>query len=151
MNVGGSSSQEVDLNLAPIIDCFTVLITYLLVTASFLTLAAVDVNVSETGAAPAVTAGQPPMSMMLEIKAGGDITIAVQGGTLTHEIDINVKALQNSSENIEELESRLRELQSKWPAIQDASVTADPTVIYKNIVETIHKVQSIMPKVYISS
>ena len=151
MNVGENSSQEVDLNLAPIIDCFTVLITYLLVTASFLTLAAVDVGVSATGTAPAVDAGIPPMSMMLELKAGGDVNIAIQGGALTHEIDINVKSLQNSVQDVGGLENRLRQLQAKWPQITEVSVTADPTIVYKNIVEVIHKVQAIMPKVYISS
>ena len=151
MNVGESSSQEVDLNLAPIIDCFTVLITYLLVTASFLTLAAVDVGVSATGTASAVDAGTPPMSMMLALKAGGDVSIAIQGGALSHEIDINVKALQNSTQDVSELENRLHQLQAKWPQITDVSVTADPTILYKNIVEVIHKVQAIMPKVYISS
>ncbi len=151
MNVGESSSQEVDLNIAPIIDMFTVLITYLIVTASFLTLAAVDVGVSATGTAAATSAGRPSMSMLLELKSGGDVNIALQGGNLTHEIDIDVKGLPNSLQNVKALEARLRQLQAKWPQIKEVSVTADPNIIYKNIVDVIHKVQSIMPKVYISS
>jgi biopolymer transport protein ExbD len=35
---GGGNGQEVELNITPIIDCFTVLITFLLASASFLSL-----------------------------------------------------------------------------------------------------------------
>src|SRR5882672_8122358 len=80
----GGSNQEVELNLAPIIDCFTVLITYLLVTASFLSLAALDVGVSATGTGtpppPAADNTPPPMVMSLEALANGDIKINVRGG-----------------------------------------------------------------------
>src|SRR5579872_5936203 len=76
------SGQDVDLNLAPIIDCFTVLITYLLVTASFLTLSAVDVSVSATGAAAPATPDNspPPLVMSIELKAGGQMDIEIRGG-----------------------------------------------------------------------
>ena len=37
-NLGNSSGQDVDLNITPIIDCFTVLITFLLASASFLSI-----------------------------------------------------------------------------------------------------------------
>ena len=76
-SVGEGSGQDVDLNLAPIIDCFTVLITYLLVTASFLTLSSVDVSVSATGtgAPPQASTGPPPMSMSIELKAGSSLPL----------------------------------------------------------------------------
>jgi biopolymer transport protein ExbD len=37
-NFGGNLSQDVDVNITPIIDCFTVLITFLLASASFLSI-----------------------------------------------------------------------------------------------------------------
>ncbi len=153
MSAGSSDSgQDVELNLAPIIDCFTVLITYLLVTASFLTLSAVDVGVSATGAgAPAEpNAGPPPMVMTLEIKSAGIITIQIRGGLEAKQIDFELPAKSSGAWDPAQLDAKLEEIQKRWPALTEVSVSAEPTVIYKNIVKVIHEIQNVMPKVFIS-
>jgi biopolymer transport protein ExbD len=150
---GGDSGQDVELNLAPIIDCFTVLITYLLVTASFLSLAALDVGVSATGTStppPVADNTPPPMVMSLEAMANGDIKINVRGGVSGREYPYLVRgAAGERDEN--QLLSRLEEIKKKWPEITEASVSAEPTVVYKDIVKVIKKVQEAMPKVMIAS
>ena len=78
----GGSSQEVELNLAPIIDCFTVLITYLLVTASFLTFAAVDVSISANNPSKQETPSPEdthPLVMTLDLDAENQILLRVSG------------------------------------------------------------------------
>jgi biopolymer transport protein ExbD len=149
---GGGSNQDVELNLAPIIDCFTVLITYLLVTASFITLASVDVSVSATnpsGAPPPAADAPPPMSMAMELKAGGEIGIQIRGGTEKKAIAYTVSA-GGGSWDIAALTTKLEEIQQKWPSLTEVSITAEPTVIYKDIVNVLHEIQNVMPKVYIS-
>ncbi len=147
----GASNQDVDLNLAPIIDCFTVLITYLLVTASFLTLSSVDVSVSATGtgAPPPESTGPPPMTMAIELKAGGNLEIQIRGGAENKKLSYNVPG-ETGGWNMALLTSRLQEIQGKWPAITEVSVTAEPAIIYKDIVSILHEIQNVMPKVYIS-
>lgn len=149
---GGEGSQDVDLNLAPIIDCFTVLITYLLVTASFISLTALDVGVSATGTAapPPEDAGPPPMVMSLEALANGDIKINVRGGVSGKEFPYVIPAIGGQRDE-SSLLLRLEEIKKTWPEIKDVSVSAEPTVIYKDIVKVIRKVQESMPKVLISS
>lgn len=148
---GGENSQDVELNLAPIIDCFTVLITYLLVTASFLSLAALDVGVSATGTAapPAESTAPPPMVMSLEVLSGGDIKINVRGGVSGREYPFLVRARLGLHDD-EQLLVKLAEIKKRWPAITEASVSAEPTVIYKDMVSVIKKIQEAMPKVFIS-
>lgn len=51
-------SQDFDINLAPIIDCFTVLITFMLVSASFLAIGIFDAGVEAAGTSAANT--KPP-------------------------------------------------------------------------------------------
>jgi biopolymer transport protein ExbD len=46
MSVGGGNSQDADINLAPIIDCFTVLIAFMLVSASFLSIGVLDAGIA---------------------------------------------------------------------------------------------------------
>ena len=66
---GGNSNQDFDLNLAPIIDCFTVLITYLLVSASFISLNSLDVGIAATGdTAAAANPSTPPLALTAELK-----------------------------------------------------------------------------------
>lgn len=150
-SVGEGSNQDIDLNLAPIIDCFTVLITYLLVTASFLTLTSVDVSVSATGtaAASAPSSEPPPMTMSIELKVGGEMEIQIRGGLENRKLSYLVPA-ETGAWNMALLNSRLLQIQKKWPTLTDVNVTAEPTIIYKDIVSILHKIQSVMPKVYIS-
>jgi len=150
--VEGGSGQDVDLNLAPIIDCFTVLITYLLITASFINLTAMDVGVSATGSAASLDQpqGPPPMVMTLQLTEGGKMLMTVSGGRLTADVAITIEALPNGSWNLNELSGRLRQVQNKWPEIKDVSVSADPTIKYKDIVTVINETQRSLPKVFIS-
>ena len=150
-SVGEGSGQDVDLNLAPIIDCFTVLITYLLVTASFLTLSSVDVSVSATGtgAPPPASTGPPPMSMSIELKASGNLEIQIRGGIKNEKVSYTVPG-QTGVWNMALLTTRLQQIQKKWPTLNEVNVTAEPTIIYKDIVTVLHEIQSVMPKVYIS-
>ena len=153
MSHGGSDTgQDVELNLAPIIDCFTVLITYLLVTASFLSLAALDVGVSATGtgAPPPKDSGPPPMVMSMEIMVNGDIKINVRGGVSGREYPYTI-ANVGGQHNDDGLLARLNDIKKRWPEITEASVSAEPTVIYKDVVKVIKKIQEAMPKVLISS
>lgn len=149
---GESNGQDVDLNLAPIIDCFTVLITYLLVTASFLSLTALDVGVSATGTAapPAPTDAPPPMVLSLQAMANGDIKINVRGGVSGKEYPYQV-ASRSGARDEDALLSRLNDIKKRWPDISEASVGAESAVIYKDLVKVIRKIQEAMPKVLISS
>lgn len=151
-SVEGGSGQDVDLNLAPIIDCFTVLITYLLITASFINLAAMDVGVSATGAGapPDQPQGPPPMIMTMLLSEGGRATLTVTGGTLRTDMVVAVEAMANGSWNLNEVSGRLRQITTKWPEIKDVSVSAEPTIKYKDIVNVINETQRTLPKVFIS-
>lgn len=151
-SVEGGSGQDVELNLAPIIDCFTVLITYLLITASFINLAAMDVGVSATGsAAPSEQPmGPPPMVMTMQMSEGGKLVMNISGGKLTTDIVVSIEPLQNGSWNLNELAGRLRQIQERWPDIKDVSISAEPAVKYKDIVTVINETQRALPKVFIS-
>ncbi|PWU17287.1 MAG: hypothetical protein C5B49_09205 [Bdellovibrio sp.] len=150
-SVGEGTGQDVDLNLAPIIDCFTVLITYLLVTASFLSLASVDVGVSATGSGdpPPPDAGPPPYIMSIEAKGTGFLSIHVRGGAKSEDVSFEVAAT-NGRWNTDQLNQRLGEIQNRWPTLQEVSVSADAEVVYKDIVQLIQSVKKTMPKVFIS-
>src|SRR5690349_6182731 len=107
-SIEGGSNQDVELNLAPIIDCFTVLITYLLITASFINLAAMDVGVSATGSASPTDQppGPPPMVMTLLLAESNLMTLTISGGTLKADVVVKIEATPNSTWNLNELSGR---------------------------------------------
>ena len=86
-----NSNQDFEINLAPIIDCFTVLITYLLVSASFLSLAVFDVEVAinqptlKTENAPLTP---PPISLALLLRESHGFDLKVIGGK--DHLDLNI-------------------------------------------------------------
>lgn len=147
--------QEVELNLAPIIDCFTVLITYLLVTASFLTLTALDVSVSATSDSnsipPPPALDKPPLVMTLDLSGTNEIFLKVTGGDLKKDYEVKLAARPNNGGwDQETLTRTLTDITSRWNSLSEVSVSAAPTVKYRELVNIINATQKTLPKVYIS-
>jgi biopolymer transport protein ExbD len=157
MSVGiEGSNQEVELNLAPIIDCFTVLITYLLVTASFLTLVAVDVGVSmsnpnpDSKAPPPAPVKDPPPTMTMTLAENGEIVLVVSGPKIKKDYSITITPQAPNQWNVQQLESSLKQINASWADLVDVSITSQPNVIFRDLVNLINEVEKIWPKVYIS-
>jgi biopolymer transport protein ExbD len=143
MSAGAGSEQDVELNLAPIIDCFTVLITYLLVSASFISLTVLNVGVSASGtAAPAPPAGTPPLSLSLKLAATKNFKLKLTGGPKRLDQSFDVAS--------DDLLDRARALKQTYPDLNDISVSADPTVQYKDVVKTVESLRQVIPKIYLT-
>src|SRR3954464_3977164 len=71
------TEQDFDLNIASVIDCFTVLITYLLVSASFISISALDIDVSGAGDAPRLE--PPPISISVEMDSQHGLRVRITG------------------------------------------------------------------------
>jgi biopolymer transport protein ExbD len=151
-SIGEGNNQDCELNLAPIIDCFTVLITYLLVTASFISLSSLDVGVSASGTASETTpSGPPPFYLTLQIKLSNELTLKIGGGTLTKEVEISVPAQANGAYDMDMLRRRFEQIQKKYPSLEEVSIGAEPTIPYKELVHVINDVRKSIPKIFISS
>jgi biopolymer transport protein ExbD len=153
MNVsdGGGGGQDFDLNLAPIIDCFTVLITYLLVTASFIALNAIEVGVSANGEAPAEASAptDTPLNMEILLAADRNVSIKLIGGPENLDLSIPL-APAGTSWDLAGLSARVADIKQRYPALQDASVTAEPTVKYKDMVTIIESLKKVFPKIFLA-
>src|SRR6476659_682938 len=82
MNVGGEGgggSQDFDLNLAPIIDCFTVLISFMLASASFLAIGVFDASVAANTGASNSNAKPPPIRIDIELTMSKELALKVEG------------------------------------------------------------------------
>src|SRR6187551_2381865 len=69
--------QDFELNIASVIDCFTVLITYLLVSASFISISALDIDLTGVGDAP--RSEPPPVSIAVELDSKHSLHVKITG------------------------------------------------------------------------
>jgi biopolymer transport protein ExbD len=156
MSAGGSSEetggQDFEINLAPIIDCFTVLIIYLLVSASFISLAIFDVGIatSNESASTQSSTKEIPVNVIIRLNNDSSVTIKVSGGTRNVDLSFNYPQVSNKW-NIVGVSKKLKEIVVEFPTIKDATITAEASVRYKNIVEVIENLRKSVPKLYIGS
>jgi biopolymer transport protein ExbD len=155
MSAGGSDNgQDVDLNLAPIIDCFTVLITYLLVSAAFISLTVLDVGVSASGQAPPPEATElpkdPPPSLAVHVVPDHSLTLKLTGGPRNLDVTVPVPANAASDWNIDALSARLSEITQTEPLVKEVNVTAEPAVRYRDLVKVIEGIKKTINKVYLA-
>lgn len=149
--VSSEGGQDFDLNLAPIIDCFTVLITYLLVSASFISLTALDVGVAAAGQADpnAAAPKTPPFNLMVELSAQREIVFKLTGGPKSLNLSIAVKATAGAWD-IGGLEKETARLVGQYPDVKEATLQTDPSIIYKDVVKIVETIKKSISKVYLA-
>lgn len=140
------SEQDFDLNIAPIIDCFTVLIAYLLISASFVSMGFFDVGVSTTSEVTAAADTKPPEEFMsVALGQGNSLTIHLRGPE-TRAVAISPRG---GARDYAGLVATVKEVRAKWPSLSEASVSADPEVGYGEIIRTIETLKKEISKVYV--
>lgn len=155
MSAGGSGAEgDVDLNIAPIVDCFTVLIAYLLVSMSFISLGIFEAGVAATGPAVETVAEDPPplvpLSFSVDLSVENKLELKLTGGAEHLNQNITLDALPNGPD-LETLKNKIGEMKEAHPLLKEANISAGPTVRYKSIIKIIEAVKSKLPKVFLAS
>jgi biopolymer transport protein ExbD len=136
--------QDFELNLASIIDCFTVLITYLLVSASFIALGTFDVNVP-TLRNPGDNSPEPAVSLTIRISANHDVRFKLEGAA-AKEPEVRVAAADGKLDQ-QTMLNQLVELKRKWPDLDAAVLMASGPVEYAEIVQIIEGAKKLIPSI----
>jgi biopolymer transport protein ExbD len=132
----GGMAQDFELNLAPIIDCFTVLIAFMLASASFLAIGIFDAGANAAGAAASQSQAPDPVSIQVEIKGLSRFEVRVTSGKSTSKSEFNTR---------ETLRGELNRLKKEWPQLQTATLSADDSVEYKEVILTLAELRSQFP------
>ncbi len=148
----GGQNQDFDINLAPIIDCFTVLITFLLASASFLAIGIFDSSVAVPGANDS-NAKAVPVRVDVELNTNFEMTFKLSGAPSAKKGDANganyTRKLPpvRSGWNTEQLMKELETVQAKWPGAQSMVLSAADDVEYVHIVKLMETLRPKMPNV----
>jgi len=139
-SAGGKGSQDFELNLAPIIDCLVVLIAFMMVSMSYLSIQMLDAGMTSPGGL--AKANDTALSIEVKIESGDLLNVSVsQGG----------KRL--SSQKVEranwatELKGIVAGLNAK-PEV--GMISADNDVSYEVVVQTLDELKSYVPSVQLS-
>jgi biopolymer transport protein TolR len=148
MNVGDSGgghngrSQDFDINLAPIIDCFTVLITFMLVSASFLAVGILDTNLAVSGPAPA-DAKPPSIRMDVELGLGKEIQFRISGKA---KIEKRIPA-KAGEWDLAALGAEIQSIKKQWPDTNSLILTAHDDMEYVHIVKVMEAMRAHVPSI----
>jgi biopolymer transport protein ExbD len=139
----GSHSQDFELNLASIIDCFTVLIAFMLASTAFLSIGILDAGVAAAGNTATDNSAPPPVNLALQLSATKGLTIKVSGKVNTTE----TVASNNGAWDLEQMTGKLNALHQQWPTVNAITLTADNTVEYQDVIKTMDTVRKTIPVV----
>ena len=129
---------QVEVNITPVIDCLTVLLTFLLASASFLTISAFDAGYATDKVSQATAAtGAPEVTIALSLLVNGLIEIKHQS-----QGKLNTDLVPLSA-----LEAKLQDLRSKSTQDTVVSLDADPAVSYSKVIETMDQIKQKFPQV----
>ncbi len=145
MGTGGSAnSQDFELNLASIIDCFTVLITFMLASASFLSIGVLDAGVAAAGTS-STSATPPPIQINVELSQNQDITLKVSGKTQRNSKFSVLSADNVQKPDLDGLAKALGELKAQYPDVGAITLTAESSVEYERVIRAMDSMRKTMP------
>lgn len=138
----GSASQDFDLNLAPIIDCFTVLVTFLLASSAFLSIGIMDAGVSASSPTQSQTA-PPPIQIKVEIKAGQKLALSTTGKSTRS----NTLSPKEGKYDFEGLKKELTGLKNSFPSVDAVTLAADDAIEYRDVIDAMEAIRKTQPVV----
>lgn len=125
---GGKKSVDSEIPLIPFIDLLLCCIMFLLVTAVWNKLAAVDANANGSSPQGHVDGPPPPRPTVLRVFATGYVIVGPAGD------EVRIEREASAPYDVVALRQRLRERRSAIPNERSMLVTADDGVVYAELV-----------------
>lgn len=136
--------QNFELNLAPIIDCLTVLITFMLASAAF-----VVINILDAGFAPEslVTStnaqGSPEVTLTLRLQPDRTLVLTMAGKAVQA---LRIPAAAGDWD-LRKLGAELERLKAGTKGEPDISLASDDLVEYQEVIKVMDQVRKTFPSV----
>lgn len=121
------------LNLTPMMDVFTVLVVFLLITAVFTSITVMELSVPTTAGAAASNKTNFAIEVIVR-KAGLEIA---NGSSVEAVIP-----KKDAKYDLEKLSEMLRALKAQYPGKEDATVLMEPKIEYDHLIQVMDAVRS---------
>lgn len=141
-----SADQDFELNIASIIDCFTVLITYMLISASFISLGVLDVTNLTPRASGDVTP-DPEVSLTLEVMKDHDVLLKLNGSHSSSTATSVTVPAKDGEVDREAMAVQLDQIKQHYPTLEAAVLKSASQVEYDQIVKAIDTSKKFIPNI----
>lgn len=128
---GAFLSQDIDLNITPIIDCFVVLIAFVMLSSTFSSIGSLNVGM-DAGGAKAASRPQAAVQASVQIGEQGSLTLRVSGKEKSETL---LKAV-DGTRNYEELGRQIEAIKSRFPDLESVTLVAGNSTDYNAVIET---------------
>jgi biopolymer transport protein ExbD len=135
------SADDVEIDMVPIMNMFLVLIPFLLMSASFLHIKAINTSVPVLGESEQDPAQDPTaeVTMIVRILEKGlhlsAISESVDQAALNN-LEVTIKKKASDDYPLEEMTSLLKKIKKKYPASDTVLIIPDDIIVYDTIVRT---------------
>ncbi len=126
--------HETELNLVPLIDIFTVLVFFLLVTAVFSRTTVLGLHLPERSSAAAPPDHQPHIEVV--VRRGG-----LEAGDRGNE-SMQTLANRDSGYDLQGLSALLQQLKARYPQNRAVTVLVEPDISYDQLVQVMDAVRT---------
>ncbi len=141
----GEFEQDFELNIASIIDCFVVLIAFVLVSTSFFSIGIIDAEVA--GSSDAVAAAEAD-SVLIEMKADHSMVVRSSKSSAGA---VRISGLKSAGKakawDLEKLAAALQSMKERLPELRSAIVVADNSVAYRDVMASMEAARGQVPNV----
>lgn len=137
-----SGSQDFELNLAPILDCFVVLIAFVMISTSFAVIGILDAGVA-AGGETEIKTEIPPIKIAIELQKNHQFLIKLTGKE-NRQLSLGAAADQWDQVG---LKKKLDEIKQKYPTANGAVISAVDSVQYDEVVRSMDSVRKTFPAV----
>jgi len=134
------TNDDVDLDMVPIMNMFLVLIPFLLMSASFFHLRAINTSVPVLGDTKAVEgrASDIRLTVIVELEEKG-VHLSVMSAEVEQGVaDAMERYIQKTDEYkypLDDLSSNLKAIKAQYPLSDTLIIIPDPSVIYETIIQ----------------
>jgi biopolymer transport protein ExbD len=140
----GGSAQDFELNLAPVIDCLTVLITFVLISTSYVSIGVLQAELAVASTTPATEQKSNDEMLTVELKDDHSIVLSLAGKS-NHTSRINPNP--DRSWNYKALSDSLAQTKSQFPQLASLVLNADSDVDYREVIKTMELARKSTPSV----
>lgn len=132
----GSGKTDFEINIVPIVDCLTILVTFMLAAGAYYSLAMLDIKVSGS-AASVEDPAHPPVDLTVELKPNQNLILKISG-EVSRRVEVRTA---------EDLVRELGGIHEKWPEVNAVTLIANKEVPYQNVVAVLESIRRSHPDV----
>ena len=135
--------EEANVNIASIIDCFTVIITYLLSAASLVSISALEAGLITNSNDPVDPNQKPKENIELSVRNSGTVDLYFK------DISGKVDHLIFNSENATDIAQKVSEIKISHPDLKYISLFSEDKVQYEFLTKVVSTQKNILPVVFV--